>query len=1412
MHTSNINIDENQVSIFDAETQEFEEGYKVASRFIHDIETQKVPTDVSDPLVEANAKTGKQLPELDVHDKATSSSVTDIHNIETQNCTDDMDEMEIQKNKINIQNVTKKKFTTDIHTKKMQDDVNTSKDDGNVEKPEIGKNNNREKNLAQIERNIHDLETQRFDNIANDISDLETQLELGSNVRCEQSRDISDMETQFMPNSTANETSDNRTKKDKDKDSIVDTTKDGINHENIMKSPKSRSSTPGSLNLSSPGVEDGPSSPLNQSDHLLESSYLLAFFGEGVEQEKIQACNVSTPLTKMSSERNSNVGNAVNIEENNDEDIFEAPTQRVNRKFETVISNDSETNEENKLVMCKVSKKKRRKLRPKQNNDDSETDAEEYIAELVKKRESLETSNELSNEDISNKNNPGTSIESEDMFDELTQRLDNPTTKDTSDSSVNQPQKTNELIRTVDDIGSIINNVDQDNQTDMPGINDAAPTQRILSRETSPKIVINSNDVPTKTNQNDTATMHIINTESIDCATENLDRENIDYELAPTQVIGEIEDKEKKNSKRDSSEKNLTDALEQKLSEMFDNINNDINNIHESQHMSTQYLENILESSQCDNLTNKSIAGNRDTDNVPQRQLRKKKRVSCNQYLHNLSNIEVSANKTEMDSQNSDLYLSTITSTRRKRNILRGSQEFVEDVTSRQNVNSARASNADNEKAMNNNTGMEFEKRKRNSKTKNKSDVEMETINEDNKSISSKNNERSLRSSKSVRQKSAATSETNKQILEKDTTEFKVDDAEENTSICIPCSSKDEQRTQFVTLYESDDDILTRLPAIRISGTLSNPASPSASSTSTVHSTRYVRNIAKGKMKKRTSFREKSLRERDVENLGENDQNLSDYQPPADNHLNSVLDTSTTVKMSGLVDTSEDSESEFKRFQQMAGRMLGNELNRLKRKDRESRKNPRVSPAVSEDTKQSTDVESKNPARTNSRMTRSSNRQNDESSHYLQRKTGVKNAGNRSTDLETKSAVAKRKIFPNTVEESMEQITSKKHKTAQITEECPISTRSQRNIVKTVIDKQSSNTLDSFTKRNLRGSSLITESAKSSEDNKTISKTAFEKTQETSLDTGTNENSERSNEASSIKQTKRTISTREVSIHISDVIANKNSKRNKPAQIKRTEMQESQSQDKVLRILLSPIKTLADNESQEVERIMAKGPSDVHDKNLSIRESSKAKIFQRELRTRRKRSNSDTETDSVLTESGVSEIGDSDNTQLDKPVLRTKRGRFAKCSVLSPSEVQVSKKKETFKKPTRMKNSTNLTIGMKNSTSLTIDSSAENTISENSQDSMESDTSTNSRISRSRAVSIKKKKMELNENTLIDESVSKLNISVEITSLSTPSRMRRSTSILNNSTSSAMKHKVLFTGITEDYNKILKTLGEHKFK
>jgi len=81
LHSSDINVSETQVSTHEAETQ----GNLV---------------DIS-KYIKTNAKSSKQLPKLNVCDK-TAGSVTDI---ETQNCLDNIKEMETQKDNISIGNV-----------------------------------------------------------------------------------------------------------------------------------------------------------------------------------------------------------------------------------------------------------------------------------------------------------------------------------------------------------------------------------------------------------------------------------------------------------------------------------------------------------------------------------------------------------------------------------------------------------------------------------------------------------------------------------------------------------------------------------------------------------------------------------------------------------------------------------------------------------------------------------------------------------------------------------------------------------------------------------------------------------------------------------------------------------------------------------------------------------------------------------------------------------------------------------------------------------------------------------------------------------------------------------------------------------------------------------------------------------
>ncbi|KAL0099142.1 hypothetical protein PUN28_020010 [Cardiocondyla obscurior] len=105
------------------------------------------------------------------------------------------------------------------------------------------------------------------------------------------------------------------------------------------------------------------------------------------------------------------------------------------------------------------------------------------------------------NEDTNKRNDLSTSFESDDIFNLPTQKMNNSTINKSSNSII-QSQKLNEINKIVDDMESM---------------------------------------------QKDTAATHI-NTKSVDYRTKvNLDCENIDYELAPTQLFNKI-DKTKKIS------------------------------------------------------------------------------------------------------------------------------------------------------------------------------------------------------------------------------------------------------------------------------------------------------------------------------------------------------------------------------------------------------------------------------------------------------------------------------------------------------------------------------------------------------------------------------------------------------------------------------------------------------------------------------------------------------------------------------------------------------------------------------------------------------------------------------------------------------------------------------------------------
>ncbi|EFN85476.1 Mediator of DNA damage checkpoint protein 1 [Harpegnathos saltator] len=918
-----------RISIFNVEPQKDEEGrIPMTSNSIHDMETQSVPVDALKQEVEANATAKKQLARADFSSEVTGNSAINISDMETQNYTNDNEQQRSEKSEINIPNTTAKRPTMNVHDLETQNyTVDTAQ-------------NTRDTNAKKSMMNIHDLETQNYNvdtknkteirnnknkaltaivnqasSVEPDIHDIETQKPSNNDRTGE---DICDMETQFELDDVTNEFNSRAVKnKDKNNDMLLlraeQVSKSGTNCDNKTKSPSVRSSTPGSLNLSSPGIdEDCPSSPLDQSAHLLETSELLEYFGDGIDKsEEMQKCNTSTPKPTCSKtlSKKGHSGDTASVpdNENREDNIYDIPTQCISRKLRSSSSDDFETDKEkNATAGRKVSKKGRRERSQskQQINDDSETDAEEYLEEFAKKQGgSSEIPSKSHDENVENRDlaqvDPNTSVDSDDMFDMLTQRPDNHSIENTSDSPMKQQTKTNRTDAIIDDMAPTQKNKDKrdrDDLSDVPSadIDDTAPTQLILPRKVSPKAAIGPKDSSRKSGPDDVdnkeAPTQIVHANSnvsgsSDSRTPLNDCENIDYETASTQVIGEVT--EKRNSTTSdhakvakSSKVDLHDTLERNLEEMFDDVNND--SIHEPQLMSTQCLEDILQSSQCNDemLSDKStVDDNTSTNSVPQVKSGKK----SDHLSHNVKNSETNGKgeTDETDSQNSDISLAALTA-KRQENIMKDTREFIDAM---QNIITSCQLSITPRKSKTKIKKIEFSpvvkfdrKQKETARSKrSKSDATTKDAIDDvaSKSISGEENKRSkgrkretVGRKKSVKRKDGTASKTSKQrspqgdscndevnrtktvgrkksVGRKNRTASKTSEQrspqgdscndevnhteEENLTndldICAPSSSRNKYR---------DDDLLTRLPDVRISGTLSNPPSP-CSSTSIMH-------------------------------------------------------------------------------------------------------------------------------------------------------------------------------------------------------------------------------------------------------------------------------------------------------------------------------------------------------------------------------------------------------------------------------------------------------------------------------------------------------------------------------------------------------------------------------------------------
>ncbi|XP_076287682.1 uncharacterized protein LOC143212609 isoform X2 [Lasioglossum baleicum] len=296
---------------------------------------------------------------------------------------------------------------------------------------------------------------------------------------------------------------------------------------------------------------------------------------------------------------------------------------------------------------------------------------------------------------------------------------------------------------------------------------------------------------------------------------EEFTMEDIDYEMAPTQLLSDIEEKKKAalaNKKNNSRGKlnrvNLDDTLERNLNEMFGDVNVDIED--DLPQMSTQVLTNMLESPQnkeesTDVNVDKELPGSSKEKTSPRRTRGKstEAKLEVSPLITTRKSRRSSLKKavTNDDSQNDSPNLTT----KRKRKLLSDSEEIA--TIGEDKVDT------------------EIEKKS----TK-------KTLNDEN-NISAELLKSSPKNSPSSR-----FSRTNKpeELQVPEPVVESVELPRGNKNVAVELDRGDEvsitsvnigQYGRAITL-DSDEDIMAGLPEVQISGTLSNPASPT-SSTST---------------------------------------------------------------------------------------------------------------------------------------------------------------------------------------------------------------------------------------------------------------------------------------------------------------------------------------------------------------------------------------------------------------------------------------------------------------------------------------------------------------------------------------------------------------------------------------------------
>ncbi|XP_053988673.1 mediator of DNA damage checkpoint protein 1 [Hylaeus volcanicus] len=719
---------EQRVSIHDVETQKAFESHNETD--IHDVETQKVClNDIA--TIEKHVR---KKP-IDIHDMETQHD----ENIETQNAVD-IHDMETQ---LNI----------DIHDIKAPNKIghhDASARNADINIRDVDKCKTEEIGLADESKSNNDKE---------DIKDNETK------------------EGKYSSNNA-----DTRDDKCETFQTVVHIKEEPTTSDEHTKDDQKSSQECLQLSLSTNFEDD--CSELDRSRALVGSQNLLEdLLGDDDPLNMSKLKSSTSEITDKSTDEE-NIFDAATQVKNEDENIFEAATQRINYQPKaSQVEDDSDESNQDCLFQrySRIASQDSQTPSKSQSVDseDSDTDEEGHFAEIAVKEKRASASFEVR----LNGSKEATSGDSEDMFDVPTQRINRKSTNSSTTvvdfdapTQVIQTKKSEDVAR--------MKEVDND---------DMAATQILPMTKSSPKVNEPSIDLASSETEVDyNAPTQIVNISekvsefdnnkvpvSSDVVEDNT--EDTDYEMAPTQLISEVDENESASTtdvKKVADKSSLNDSLEKNLKKMFSDVIND-DDIEEHQLVSTQVLTNMLQSSQGEDKPTISHSPNENntspiiskTKRLPRS--RKSKidiaSISPSKRQHRTTNLTDTV--TDDESQNTDNYFTNLTSTRKK------------NVIGSQDVDSPVADTSDDKKKSNN----------------------------------EKDNVRGSPSMSST----LGTSEEPE----------RTDVPKSNEEVSEKSSKTDNQVSRLASLLleENDDDILAAFPEVRISGTLSNPASPTLS-------------------------------------------------------------------------------------------------------------------------------------------------------------------------------------------------------------------------------------------------------------------------------------------------------------------------------------------------------------------------------------------------------------------------------------------------------------------------------------------------------------------------------------------------------------------------------------------------------